>query len=243
MPLKPLNECLSNELGHKGSSLLLMWQHGICVPDAWLWVTPRLLQDLLHLQECDIRKIILRVSEPLGCDPQESSGSSISSVYAFASGDLHELEHWLSIGECVIVQRYVEANAGGAAHVRESYLGRVVVHLSCALDVSHIMEGSESGVEMWIGDIPPLDGTIAPLLISRSDDLPLALASEEFAKEFMSEIRPLALGLGVPFEVEWVIGEDGRIVFLQLLELKSIERTEYEMWVHPDAATYFARGG
>jgi hypothetical protein len=148
------------------------------------------------------------------------------------------MNSWLAAAYPVIVQRYVEASFGGAAHVTLIEGVRVLIRLSWSSDVACIMDGSDSGMEVWLGDLPAFEDGGSPVLIARNDQVPYELVNSGLGAEFLSQMRKLVNASSVPFEVEWIMDPWGRLVFLQHLSLVNVEDALEAPWVHADAAVY-----
>ena len=238
MPLKKLSDCTRRELGHKAASLVFLAQHGVRVPDAWMWLQPRQREDIQEFAEPGAVTVILRVSEPIGSHPQGVSGLYPSQ--AFTPHELlgSALNSWLGLEHPVIVQRFVKAAFGGAAHVKMSEDDRLILQLSWSSDVKEIMDGSDSGMDVWLGDLPAFEGDGAPILIARAAHVPEPFSCSSIVPEFLAQMRSIARLLRVPFEVEWIVDNAGSLIFLQLIQLAEAEITLKTPWVHIDASTY-----
>jgi hypothetical protein len=217
--------------------MVFLAQHGVSVPDAWIWVQPRRVDDLRDPLLVLGNKIILRGSEPIECAPQVVSGGYPSQV-VHLNGLGSELNSWLAAAYPVIVQRYVEAAFGGAAHVMLIEGTKVLIHLSWSSDVACIMDGSDSGMEVWLGDLPAFEEGGSPVLIARSDQVPYELVNSGLGIEFLSQMRTLVNASSLPFEVEWIMDSRRRLVFLQHLSLVNVENALEAPWVHADASVY-----
>ena len=238
MPLKILTDCTEAELGLKAASLVFLAQHGVRVPDAWMWIRPRRKEDIQESVSMGTGTIILRGSEPLGSNPQEISGAYPSQICTLNELLGDALNSWLEVEHPVIVQHYVAATFGGAAHVTMSEGGGLMAHLSWSSDVKAIMEGSDSGTDVWLGDLPEFQGNGAPVLITRTAHVPEFFVGSSFVSEFLYQMRSVARVSGVPFEVEWIVDKNESVIFLQLIRLIETEEAFESPWIHPDASLY-----
>lgn len=240
MPLKRIGECADAQRGQKGASLALLAQSGACVPDAWIWLKPRRNEDLKEVAKAGTQTVILRASEPLWCDPQQVSGAYPSQIVSLNELTGAQLDSWREAAYPVVLHCYIAAKLGGAAHIAMTDDKAMKVHLSWAYDISRLMNGSDSGMELWFGDLSPFEreGFGVPLLIARATHIPVPFLSQGFVSDFLCQVRPVATVLGSPFEVEWIISEAGTLIFLQLLRLATFDKALEAPWVHADALLY-----
>ena len=238
MPLRKLTDCTKEELGSKAASMVFLAEHGLRVPEARIWLAPRRIEDINEFIRPGADTIILRTSEPLGSDPQGVSGSFPSELLTVHEPLGSALNYWLRVEHPVIVQHFVPAIFGGASHVTSNEEDKLIAHLSWSLDVKGIMDGSDSGMDVWLGDLPMFEEEGVPILIARAEHIPEAVVDTRFVSEFVSQMRSVAHVLREPFEVEWIVDNTGSLVFLQLIQIREIEESPKMPWIHADASVY-----
>jgi hypothetical protein len=234
MSLKTLTKCTEAECGHKAISLILLSQSNLLVPESWMWLAPRRKEDFEGIIKSGINTIILRASEPIDSIAQELSGNYPSQILQFTEVD-DLLDSWIKLPSPVIVQHYVPATFGGAAHIRMIEKS-LIIHLLWSSDIEGIMNGSDSGKEVWFGDLPNFEKGSETKLVARSSSVPKTLL--KIIPEFTSQMRVISQKVSLPFEVEWVVDYAGEIVFLQLLKLDNLEERSEFPWIHPDSLFY-----